>query len=98
MTIYKLKIEDREYTNIAAVDAYTLKPRPIPQILNPIRDKLFNQDIFDIARDDVTEQTYIRLLHSSARSMQVVPGVLVLKDNKTFGKKKFGTFILLVFV
>ena len=30
----------------------------------------------------------IRLLHSSARSMQVVPGVLVLKDNKIFGKIK----------
>ena len=28
------------------------------------------------------------LLHSSARSMQCVPAVLVLKDNKTFGKKR----------
>ena len=48
MTIYKLKIEDRDYTNVSVVDAYTLKPRLIPNILNPIENKLFNQDIFDI--------------------------------------------------
>ena len=89
MTIYKLKIEDRNYTDVSVVNAYTLKPKLIPKILNPIRDKLFNQDIFDIGlSNDPYKQPYIRLLHSSARSMQVVPGVLVLKDNKTFGKKK----------
>ena len=27
MTIYKLKIEDRDYTDVSVVDAYTLKPR-----------------------------------------------------------------------
>ena len=48
MTIYKLKIEDRDYTNVSVVDAYTLKPRLVPKILNPIENKLFNQDIFDI--------------------------------------------------
>ena len=87
MTIYKLKIEDRDYTNVSVVDAYTLKPRLIPNILNPIENKLFNQDIFDIETQK-NQQPKIRLLHSSARSMQVVPGVLVLKDNKIFGKIK----------
>ena len=87
MTIYKLKIEDRDYTDVSVVDAYTLKPRLVPKILNPIENKLFNQDIFDIETKK-NEEPKIRLLHSSARSMQVVPGVLVLKDNKIFGKIK----------
>ena len=29
----------------------------------------------------------VELLHSSARSMEVIPGVLVLEGNKTYGKR-----------
>jgi exoribonuclease R len=88
MTTYKLKIEDRNYTDISTVDAYTLKPLPIPTMLDPIKEKLFNHDIIDIQSEQKTQQPYIRLLHSCVRSMQIVPGVLVLQNNKTFGKYK----------
>ena len=86
MIIYKLKIEDRDYTNVSVVGAYTLKPKLMPKCLDAVKNKLFNHDIFDVVTDK--DEPYIRLLHSSARSMQCVPAVLVLKDNKTFGKKK----------
>jgi len=86
MTIYKLKIEDREYKDVSVVDAYTLTSKPVPQNLDPIKNKMFNQDIFEIFETETT--TIINILHSCARSMKVVPGVLVLHDNKTFGKKK----------
>jgi len=86
MTIYKLKIEDREYKDVSVVDAYTLTSKPVPQNLEPIKNKMFNQDIFEIHETETT--TIINILHSCARSMKVVPGVLVLHDNKTFGKKK----------
>lgn len=80
--IYKVRIGNRDYTNVSTVDAYSLSPIPMPKELNPVKNKLFNQDIFDITDGNV------RVLHSSTRSMQVIPGVLVLKDNKIFGKKK----------
>ena len=86
MTIYKLKIENREYTDISVVDAYTLKSIPCPKNLRPIENKMFNQDIFEVTENNDT--TSITILHSCARSMKVVPGVLVLHDNKTFGKSK----------
>ena len=86
MTIYKLKIENREYTDISVVDAYTLKSIPCPKNLRPIENKMFNQDIFEVNENNDT--TSITILHSCARSMKVVPGVLVLHDNKTFGKSK----------
>ena len=57
MSIYKLKIENREYTEISVVDAYTLKPKPIPRILCPIKNKLFNHDIFDISSTSINTGT-----------------------------------------
>ena len=80
--MYKLNIEDRNYTQVSVVDAYTLKPICMPKMLNPITNKLFNQDIFDIDAD------HPRVLHSSVRTMKGISGILVLQDNKTFGKHK----------
>ena len=84
MPRYKLKIENREYTDVSVVDAYTLKSKPVPQNLDPIKHKMFNQDIFEIFETET--KTIVNVLHSCARSMKVVPGVLVLHDNKTFVK------------
>jgi exoribonuclease R len=51
--------------------------------LNPIQHKLFDQDIFSL--DD---REKITLEHSCVRVMQMIPGVLVLVGNKTYGKWK----------
>jgi exoribonuclease R len=79
---YKLRIENREGSDYGLVNAYTLKDIPIPVgfVLNEYR--MFNQDIFTFNNGNVN------ILHSSARCMKVIPAVLVLDSNKTFGRIK----------
>jgi len=53
--------------------------------LNPIEHKLFNNDTFtyDIITNKVT------IIHSEVRSINyLIPGVLILQDNKTYGRHK----------
>ena len=45
--------------------------------VDPLRDKLFNQDI--ILYD---ESNPIKILHSSNREMPIIPGILLLNENK----------------
>ena len=78
---YKIRISDRNASEYSVVDAYSLKTVAMPKGLNPIQSKLMNQDIFRCNMGD------FELLHSSARSMDAIPGVLVLEGNKTFGKR-----------
>lgn len=78
---YKIRISNRSATEYDVVDAYSLKIVAMPKGLNPIQSKLMNQDIFRY------DNASFELLHSSARSMEVIPGVLVLEGNKTFGKR-----------
>ena len=78
---YKILINDREYKDWELVDSLSMIPvDKIP--LDPATDKLFSTDIFDMKDDR------INLLHSSVRTMPSIPGILVLKDGKTFGKYK----------
>jgi len=78
---YKILINDREYKDWELVDSLSMIPvEKIP--LDPATDKLFSTDIFDMKDDR------INLLHSSVRTMPSIPGILVLKDGKTFGKYK----------
>ena len=78
---YKILINDREYLDWELVDSLSMIPvDKIP--LDPATDKLFSTDIFDMKDDR------INLLHSSVRTMPSIPGILVLKDGKTFGKYK----------
>ena len=83
MRVLKLMVSDRSCIKFHVVNAYSLKVVPTPKNLNPIKEKLCNQDIIKIENNGT-----ISLLHSSVRSMQVIPGVLVLNDSKTYGKIK----------
>ena len=83
---FKIRISDRKVSEYSVVDAYSLKTVAMPKGLNPIQSKLMNQDIF------TCEDEMVLLLHSSARSMEGIPGVLVLEGNKTFGKIKKNIF------
>ena len=76
-------VSDRSCTKYHVVNAYSLKVVPTPKNLNPIKEKLCNQDIIKVEENGV-----VSILHSSIRSMQVIPGVLVLNDSKTYGKIK----------
>ena len=79
---YKLRLEDRQKNKFGLVNAYTLADAPIPTGFNPIKFKMFNQDIFTYIDGKVN------ILHSCARSMKIIPAVLSLENSQTFGRVK----------
>ena len=79
---YKLRLEDRQKNKFGLVNAYTLADAPIPTGFNPIKFKMFNQDIFTYIDGNVN------ILHSCARSMKIIPAVLSLENSQTFGRVK----------
>lgn len=81
MSPYKILINDRNYTEWSLVDSNTLSVVENCGI-DPIKDKLFSSDVFDIKDGN------IQYLHSSVRLLQTIPGILVLNDGKTYGKYK----------
>lgn len=48
--------------------------------INPIQDKMFSNDIFIIENDK------IKIIESEVKNKKEIPGVLVLENNKTFGR------------
>lgn len=79
----KFKVEDRNYNDWDLYDYNSLNKVDKSQFnVDPIKDRLLNQDILDI--DD--SGNIVNLVHSSIRSMPLIPGVLILEKNKTFGK------------
>ena len=83
--ILKIRVGDRHYSDISFVRAKDLTPIDINISTSiVIRNKLFNQDIFEY--DSSTEN--VKIHHSSIRSMPVIPAVLVLEGRRTYGKWK----------
>lgn len=76
---YKIIVNDSNYQ---AWDIYkTTNYEKVENIqLDPIEDKLFSNDVFSIENNKAT------VIHSSVRSSGSMPGVIVLHDNKTYGK------------
>jgi len=81
MSPYKILINDRNYTDWSLLDSNTLTVVEKKGI-DPANDKLFSSDVFDIKDGNV------QCLHSSVRSLQSMPGILVLNGGKTYGKYK----------
>ena len=79
---FKLRIPNRQDATFGVVNAYTLTDVPIPVGFNPFEHKMFNQDIFTF------KDGFVDILHSSARCMNVIPGVLVLENSQTYGRVK----------
>jgi hypothetical protein len=67
---YKLKVEDRNYEKWTTHESRSLDPVVIS--LDPAKEKLFDQDIFEYNSGTTT------LCHSSVRKMANIPGVLEL--------------------
>ena len=82
MTQYKLMVDDGKYSNYTYLDIKSLKTAETQPEINPVLNKLFNQDIVSVDIDS----RIMKLLHSSVRSMKNIPGVLVLDSGKTYGK------------
>ena len=84
--MYKITINERNYSSWDVYDTITnstienLSSKNNPKF-SPIENKLFNNDIFYINSGKFT------LDNSSIRVLNSIPGVLILQDNKTYGRK-----------
>lgn len=85
MQEFKFSVSNRSYDCWSIYDANTLKMYDhSPSFLNPYNDKLFNNDIFTFSTDELNNK--IHLIHSVVRESQNIPCVLVLEENKTYGR------------
>ncbi len=84
---YKIIVEDRNYnkwaisnvsSNNKSADEKELK------LLDPSSLKLFSNDIFEYNSDKTRSE--INIIHSSVRSANNIPAVLILDGNKTYGR------------
>ena len=71
-------IENRDYSSWNIIDLESNKKIEYP--FNPINEKLFSKDIFSFFDNKIT------LIESPTRNKKEIPGILILEDNKTFGR------------
>jgi exoribonuclease R len=79
MTIYKIIIEDRNYSNWKIYDSNNFEKKEIH--IDPIEHKLFSNDVFTF------EKNKVNIIHSSVKKSTAIPGVLIISNNKTYGRK-----------
>ena len=79
--VYKIHINDREYSS------YNIYKNEHLELINleidPIKNKLFSDDVFSI--DNIKN---IKIIHSTIRSGTPMPGVLIINNNKTYGRQQ----------
>ena len=80
----KIFIEDKFYKKYDFFDAHSLKKLDIINI-NPIENKLFSGDIFNI------ENNKVNLIYSIVRSSKIIAGILI--KNKTYGRNEKNKFM-----
>ena len=81
MSSFKIHINDRNYSSWSICDTNTLDPVTIPDF-NPSDHKMFSNDVFTV------NDGKIDIIHSSTRLNDHIPAVLILADNKTFGRER----------
>jgi len=80
MTLYKINIDNRNYGSWTVFNATTLEPITL-EGFNPAEHKLFTNDVFTYNKGKV------EIIHSSTRINENIPAVLILADNKTYGRE-----------
>ena len=84
MELFKINLENRNYYNWTIFNASTLLPvdslLPVDIEFNPIQHKLLTGDIF------AYENGIVNIQFSSVRIADFYPAVLILADNKTYGR------------
>lgn len=80
MTLYKIHIDNRNYGSWNIFNATTLEPITLEEF-NPVDHKLFTNDVFTFNKGKV------EIIHSSTRVNENIPAVLILADNKTYGRQ-----------
>lgn len=79
--LYKIVVDDRSYSKWQIYDAPTLTPVTLD--LDPCVNKLFSGDVFTY---DSNNESSLTIVHSSVRTVDNIPAVLILADNKTYGR------------
>jgi len=77
--LYKIVIDDRNYSKWQVYDAPTLTPVTLD--LDPCLNHLFSGDVFTYDNESI-----LTIVHSSVRTVDNIPAVLILADNKTYGR------------
>lgn len=78
--LLKIAIENRNYNSWTVTNANTIEPISID--INPSDHKLFTNDVFTYNNGKVD------IVHSSVRVIDNIPAILVLADNKSYGRMK----------
>jgi exoribonuclease R len=81
MTLYKINIDNRNYGSWTIYNATTLEVTQLDNDFNPAEQKLFTTDVFTYNKG----KTHIE--HSSIRIGDNIPAVLIIADNKTYGRQ-----------
>jgi exoribonuclease R len=78
--MYKIHINDRNYTSWEIYNNNNLSK--VNLNINPIENKLLSNDVFKFDNNKVS------IIHSSVRTCTSMPGVLILHENKTYGRER----------
>ncbi len=87
MTVYKIEIKDRLYSEWVIYKSSDETKEPSDFYVRPTDNKLFNGDTFTTNKNHTIE-----LISSVVRS-SIIAGVIVLKGNKTYGRHSNGKFL-----
>lgn len=83
--LYKIVIEDRNYTKWQLYEAPTLTAATISGF-DPAANHLFSNDVFEYTPANGLVNGVVEIIHSSTRVVENIPAVLILADNKTYGR------------
>tara|TARA_B110000879_G_C11183387_1_gene519788 strand:- start:2409 stop:4208 length:1800 start_codon:yes stop_codon:yes gene_type:complete len=88
MNLYRVVILDRNYAshtfyNADANNLINIENNPELQYVNPLEQKLFMNDIFEIDKENPPN---VHIVSSLVRTCTQIAGVLMLEHNKTFGR------------
>ena len=83
MNTLKILINDRNYNDWTIIETDTNKEMPQNSInVNPLEYKMFSRDIFTLN----AETNQPQVIHSYIKTCASLAGVLLLENNKTFGR------------
>jgi exoribonuclease R len=87
MKKYQIMINDRNYSSWVIFDTESNKDvdvsDPLFSKVNPVEKKMFTRDVFTI---DETNDNSVNIAHSPTKNISEIAGVLLLENNKTFGR------------
>lgn len=95
---YTIQIQNRHYTEWRIKGVNATEDVELDLQINPFENHLFSGDIFycnkrksDNIKDKFEESCKIERIESPIRTAECIPGVLIVEDNKTYGREDKGS-------